>query len=173
MPCQEHLKTFDDTSDASAQFGLLLMKTPLVTEDMVNWLILLMEHDAGNIYDNVNNQTATAVCDSIHSAPKFIFEPLVPADTKHPQAHPLYWADMKRAHGLVAELRRINRVADDAPMYVGGYFDEEYGDILPEDNLEPYEKSDEFFKQCLINPAVCRILRARGRLDSIEYEYWL
>ncbi|MCP4524727.1 MAG: hypothetical protein GY833_02260 [Aestuariibacter sp.] len=43
------------------------------------------------------------------------FASLIPEDVKYPQAHPLYWKDRERAHTLIAEARRLERVANEAP----------------------------------------------------------
>ncbi|MCP4525590.1 MAG: hypothetical protein GY833_06750 [Aestuariibacter sp.] len=134
-----------------------------------------MEHKtfsrlADDYYDDTNNQTATTVFHSVHSSSGFIFEPLVPADTKHPQAHPLYWADMKRAHGLIAELRRLQCIAHAAPNAYGCY---KYGVFLPKDLLAAEDVANDFLYRCLMNPAVRRILKAHGRLKTIQHQYWL
>ncbi len=99
------------------------------------------------------------------------FATLIPEDVKYPQAHPLYWKDRGRAFALIAEARRLRQVAEEAPMYIAGPYDEENEEFEPMDNLGPHNEAAEFLKQCLTNPTVVRIFAAQECTEENDYGF--
>lgn len=64
-------------------------------------------------------------------------------------------------------LDRAIEWAAEQPRYISGGYDEN-GDVIPEENLEPYEAVATFEEMVASNPNAVAILHAQGRADLVQ-----
>lgn len=63
---------------------------------------------------------------------------------------------------IIRSLRRLIAIADHAPSYTAGAWDEDEDCWEPEENTGPYERAEDAIAEAWANPASARILRAWG-----------
>ena len=97
----------------------------------------------------------------------------MPADyselvTTHiPTHHADYWIARRLAFRSVHMLDRAIERAATAPTYLCGGYDHN-GDVIPVENLEPWEAVATFEQMVASNPNAVSILNAQGRADLIQ-----
>lgn len=75
---------------------------------------------------------------------------------------PAYWRDRQRGFRLIREAELAARRAAAAPIYLHGGYDED-GDVIPVENLGPYDDLDLAFRALEADPTAVSILVAQGR----------
>jgi len=73
-----------------------------------------------------------------------------------------YWQASREAFALLRRLRCAIRNALDAPAYVAGAWDDDYGDCEPVENLGPWEHAEDLLKAVRAHPYACRVVAAHG-----------
>lgn len=76
---------------------------------------------------------------------------------------PQYWQERKQGFRLVHEAERAAKRLENAPMYLRGRWDEEYGDYEPVENLAPVEAMDEAIQAIEADETAVSILVAQRR----------
>ena len=87
--------------------------------------------------------------------------------THIPTHHADYWTARQLAFRSIKMLDRAIDWATAAPTYVSGGYDQN-GDVIPVENLEPYEAVATFEQMVASNLNAVSILHAQGRADLIQ-----
>ena len=87
--------------------------------------------------------------------------------THIPTHHADYWIARRLAFRSVRMLDRAIERAADAPTYLCGGYDQN-GDVIPIENLEPWETVATFEQMVAGNPNAVSILHAQGRANLIQ-----
>ncbi len=73
-----------------------------------------------------------------------------------------YWRQRRLAFDLIRAAECAEKRAASAPMYLHGGYDED-GDVIPVENLQPYEDLEIALQAVLADPTAMRILVAQHR----------
>lgn len=75
---------------------------------------------------------------------------------------PRYWEDQKIAVALINDFRLKEKIARNAPQYIAGAFDCDYGDYEPVENLGPWDDEEDAAKAILNSPPARAMAQALG-----------
>lgn len=74
-----------------------------------------------------------------------------------------YWRERREAFALIREAEEAGEQMKTAPLYIHGGYDED-GDVIPIENIEPFDDFEDAIQRLLANETAVSILVAQERM---------